>query len=489
MADDENLDEGSEIEQRIEQAEQELEEAEQQNAEEDLKKKIEEKLLKNKLRLILANLAGGRTKLNPSEEQTMKKSKQFPNLKKDRDLVNVFLTANKSKMAMNLMSASPILFWVAIGALILIVAICAIVLMGSLFSWLDSNLFGFNSMSGVTGTDFYGARMVYIDDEQASKKIVEDYVEFVENGIVQTESLTSVTKGGSEISVTLDVNIMLPDDSFDYSSFDESLFKTEYSVLYTTIFDMAKKVYEIDNGSNYAGTNLLECTNGILYFGYDRNIVANLSDIVSQSIADNTTISSPDVSKDDLKAEIEEKFAEVYSSEKYSNRTEKYFIKDYILEDDQTMQNISKQNYVAMIYMPKKNVKFNKFSYAISGPNLDGFDIYITNNGGRVELKDHDGNLGNEENKNYIYTSAGLLGLEQGVFEDIDTNNISALSEGVSLFDIIQNETIDYSKYLLVETNSNNDECFTFKQNGLVVHVSNSEAFGFVEFEIKWKAV
>ena len=60
------------------------------------------------------------------------------------------------------------------------------------------------------------------------------------------------------------------------------------------------------------------------------------------------------------------------------------------------------------------------------------------------------------------------------------------LSEGMSLFDIVQ--TIgDYETYLEKSAESENQDCWTIKLNGVVVKMNNKEAFNFVEFETKWK--
>ena len=483
-------DPGSELEQQqamLEQQQQEL--AQQENVDQQEKLRIEEKILKNKIKFICMNLSvGSRTKLKETEKNTIKKAKKFPGLKADIKKVTLLLNANRGKVAMKTMASSPAFYYVAIGALILLLIICAVAAIGQIMPWLfpeDESGGQVSSAFGITGKDFYGGRMVYKNDELAATSIVEDYVEFVENGIVEAKTI-------SIPNATLEINIPLPEE-YDYSTFDEAEFQTTYSVLYSTIFDMAKAVYKVDNSTDFVGASLIECVNGILYFGYGETAIADVSKIAIDAIINNKTITASgenSVNEADINSQITSKLTSLYGQEKFKIRTEKLFVKDYILEgEDDMMKNISKENYVAFIFMPKTNVTFTKFSFSVGNANLTEFTISLTNNGSEITLKkdDADYNTSDDPNKHtFIYISNKNLNVDASAFGDIDTNNIDALSEGLSLFDVVE-KLNHYSTYLEITTNENSLQYWTIKKNGVVASLSNTEAFNFVEFETKWE--
>lgn len=472
---DQEVDEEFDDELEDEESEEDIEE--QMSAEQKRQFEIEEKILKNQLRATMARISGGAIALNMSEKQTMKKAKAHPNLKKEMTTVNLILVANKTKLAMKTMSASPVLYYVFIGVAILFLVICVVAFIGSIMPWLFPNEDGstgdVSSAFGITGKDFYGARMVYRNDEKASISIIEDYVELVESGINETKTLETG-------ELTLTINITLPDDEFDYSQFEENDFKSQHAVLYNTVFDIAKAVYNVDNSATYSGTSLIECVDGILYFGFNQTIMADVSGIVSNAISTNTTVSDGS----DVSSQIQSKIGALYSQPKYDIRTEKLFVKDFILDgEDDKVKGISKENYVAFIFMPKNSVTFKKLSFSAGNADLSEFEIKLLNNGSEISLKKDDSDFGGESGNTYIYTSNENVNVSASMFADIDANNLSALSAGLSLFDVV--ESVDnYSLYLQENENS----VYTVKKNGVVAELNNKEAFNFVEFETTWQA-
>lgn len=491
-----------EEDEKEEEEDEEEEEEEQESEEEKKKKELEEKILKNKLKAIFTKVSkGSATKLNATDKKTVKDAKKHENLAKDIKKINMVLAINKVKKTMKMMSSSPAFFYVFMGILIIFLIICVVAIVGSMMPWLfpddENSKNGASAMFGITGKDFYGARMVYTDDDLAAKSIIEDYVELVENGISEAESITSATASasGESLSVVLTVNIELPNEEYDYSQFNETTFMSEYGVLYSTVYEIAKIVYKADNGTDFAGGSLTDCVNGILYFGYgDMTEISNY--LIPVIVQNSTFVSSNDTEGkldqvNDINPLIENKLTTLYGNTKYSTRTEKLFVKDYILTgEDDMMKNISQQNYIAFIFMPKKNVNFTKFSFSVGNADLTNFEIELTNNGDKVNISKDDFDFSIEENsskQSYIYSSGLFTNESAGVFTDIDTNNLSALAEGLSLFDIV--DSVDnYSTYLETKTDANSVQYLTIKQNGVVVSLSNTEAFSFVEFETKWNA-
>ncbi len=458
---------------------------------ERLQFEMEEKILKNKLKATFVKvLQSGKSKLSSVEKKDMNKAKQHPNLKGDINRINLILGVNKAKLAYKLMASSPALGYVCIGVLILFLVIAAIAAIGSIMPWLfpkDENNDGtVNAANGITGVDFYGARMVYGDNDKATKAIVEDYVEFVENGILEVEQITSVVaeNGGSSFNVELTVNLTMPDEKFDYSNFDETNFSSNYSELYAIVYDIAKMVYKIDNGVDFNGVSLVQCVDGIKYFGYGD--VAGISSMVTEAIVNKVTyVSSNDtegkLTINDISDTARNKLQTYYST--YSTaRTEKLFVKDYILQGENMMSDIKKENYVAMIFMARKNVVFTKLSFAVGNADLTNFVISVN---GQPMSTDGD-NLGDDKNQSYIYSETGIISC--GKFPDIDENNLGALSNEMSLYDIAN--LTNYSTYLMQTTSQgeNPTNYLTVKKNGVVVNLFNTEAFNIVEFETTWQA-
>ncbi len=477
--------EDEELDEEFDEEDEELdEEAKQQllNAEAERKRQIEVKLLKNKLKKIFATVSqSGKTQLSPMEKRDVKKAKQHPELKNDINRINLVLTANKAKMVGKLISSSPILFYVAIGVLIVFLIIAVVAIIGSIMP----NLFGDegepSAAYGITGTDFYGVRMIYTDNDKAANQIVEDYVEFVENGILEAEQITTVTaeNGGENFSVELNVDIIVP-ENYDYSNFNEIEFKEDYLKLYEIVYSLARSDYETDNGTAFNGASLVECVNGIKYFGYADLTKLELISINSIT-ANSTYVSADDVENKLTDADIQNAISTTLN-EHYSTytglRTEKLFVKDYILSGDEMISGVKKENYVAMIFMPRKNVTFTKFSFAVGSVDLSNCSISVNGN-----VLEHDGNnLGNQNNQYYIYSKRTTIQTEQ--FADIDTNHLNALSTEMSLNDVLKlTNSLDY--YL---TSVEGEDYLTIRKNGVVVEMSNTEKFTVVEFETLWSA-
>ena len=483
-------DEGSELEQLIENQEQELTSAEEKHQFE-----IEEKLLRNKLRQIFRDVSvSSRTSFKITEKVVIKKAKEHPNLKNEINRVNMALNSNKAKNISKLMSSSPLLMYMLIGALILFLIVAVIAFVGSIMPWLfpdEENPEGdVSSVFGITGADFYGARMVYVDDERANQSIVEEYVEFVENGIVKAEQITTISVGGINYNVDLNIeHINLPTEEYDYSVFDETEFYSNYTKLHAVVLSIAKETYKVDNGVDYSGSILSECVGGIKYFGYgDLTLIAPM---VAEEIVTIESISATDGEGNAItdttilgliEDEVETKLVENYNSNStYLIRTEKLFVKDYIIDgDDARISGVQKENYVAMIFMAKKNVTFTSFSFAVGNANLTNFEISMDG----VNFGTDGSNLGTEEKPSFIYSS-GTVNVGANAFEDININNLNALSQGMSLLDVVENVN-NYSVYLNTATDENSVEYLTVKKNGVVVNLFNTEAFNFVEFESNW---
>ena len=478
--------EEDEFEEEEEIEEYEEDEEEQMSAAERAKFELEEKLLKNKLRATFTKLIESKKPLlTATEKKDVKKAKAHPNLKGDINRINIALLANRAQVVYKAISSSPALYYVFIGILILLLIILVVAWIGSIMPWLfpDENNDGTASaQAGITGTDFYGARMIYKDEEKATTAIVEDYVEFVENGILESEQITKIeASAGGEFEVTLDINITTPADNYDYSNFNETQFMSEYSTLYNMVFDIAKVIYKIDNEVDYTGSTLIECVEGIKYFGYGD--IATLVDAVDDTLISNLVVVDTNdtenkLTQADISAKVQEKLLAYYETVPTA-RTAKLFVKDYILSGNEMMKGIKQENYVAFIFMPKKNVELTQISFIVGNADLSNFEISIDG----TDLIRSNENLGTDEKPTYLYSFIGTKNAGEYMF--IDKTNLKALEKDQSLFDVLKlNNPELYLDGIEIEGTT----YYTYKQGGVVVEMSNTGAFNFVEFETKWQA-
>ena len=121
------------------------------------------------------------------------------------------------------------------------------------------------------------------NQEKATTKIIEDYVEIIEDGIQEATSITTVSKDGEDYDVQVSVNIALP-QNYDYNNFNEESFQLQYPQTYALVFDIAKLVYKFDNQAETTATKLVECVDGILYFGYGQTVMADVSKLLNEQI-------------------------------------------------------------------------------------------------------------------------------------------------------------------------------------------------------------
>ena len=375
---------------------------------------------------------------------------------------------------------------------------------------------GGSAAFGVTGDDFYGVRTIYTDDEKARIGLLEEYSTIIDNSIEQTltiEKLKTITTGSGddEVSKTYKVSVVIdltipktemegeePTD-FNYSTFNEETFKSNYIENYTILNSVAEKVYVYDNPTGNIPSSLIEKLDNINYFGLDATVSAEVKTLIYNKLVElydievfNQTDNMVEEGaiknqlKSELKSEIETEInsevAEVLAP--YTARTEKLFVKDFILsESDEMMSGITEENYVCWIFMPNKAVQFEQVWLYITHKDIDNFNIKLFNNGSEIAMKKDEEDLGNENTKLYSYFAKNLSE-NVGEFEDIDISKIDALKQGVALSDIIKDVNLPTEKYLSL----NAEGVYTFNKNGLYVEFNSLEKFYCVEMETLWGA-
>ena len=81
------------------------------------------------------------------------------------------------------------------------------------------------------------------------------------------------------------------------------------------------KILGIDPGFAIVGWGVLECVNGILYFGFDQTIMTTVSETISSAIANNSNFvvsGEGSVSQTDVNTAISETLSAYYNQEKYN---------------------------------------------------------------------------------------------------------------------------------------------------------------------------
>lgn len=419
----------------------------------------------------------------------------YPHLKsKERDVVKQMRKINPAQVMAfdNLMMVRKQQFWAKvksilatplggflIGIIIAFVALFAIVFVVMLFGGGEDgeNLTGpMSSISDVTGESFYGARLVYSDDEQATLDILEDYVEI----LLEVESAVELADSN------LDITLTLPSEDFDYSTFDETTFMAEYSDAYEIILDLSTLVAENDlvEGESI-GETITENLPLIKYFGYSSELTPEMANIISTYINENDLyVYSSEDGTSEVESLITTQTLNVLSAPKYNVRTEKLYVKDYILDGDETLSDIPQENYKYMIYMPKENVTFSYFSFTLREIDFDNFTLSLLINGELTEL--NGGLFTSSEDfgiESYNYETATDLSILASAFTDIDTENLNALSEESSLFDILSLENSDiYLTDSVDDTGTTNANIKTIKNNGIGVQFVSEQPFFFAEF-------
>ena len=150
--------------------------------------------------------------------------------------------------------------------------------------------------------------------------------------------------------------------------------------------------------------------------------------------------------------------------------------------------NVSQEHYVAFIYMPKNNITFATLSFIVQGEDLDGLLLDLTNDDSKLNIfrDEGEGGFDDENIQRQIYSTSSRP--TASVYKNIDTNKLDALSEGVSMFDIINLEDVNKDLYLT----KGDKDIYTYKNDGIVLTVSFSsekldrKPYTVTEFMAEW---
>ena len=320
---------------------------------------------------------------------------------------------------------------------------------------------GMSSPLGAKGDCFYGVRTIYRDAEKSKDDLRDDYVDMLTYTISNFESS----------DVTL--NITLPAEDYNFADFETS---TTYEDAYNMVLKLARIVYAVDNSVNVetAPANLNDLFAGIKYFGVDADFVDEIAVSWAGYVFNNSLYTAgQDVQVDasTFSGEFENLLLTEFAANE-TNRTEMFYVKDYLFEDDESYaENIPSKDYVAYIFMPKKAVNISSISFLVSEQS-EGFKMFINNNGNITELSGEIFDEFDEDNEDLIYQLN--VNTNMPIFEDLDVNNVA---NDVSLYNILHNLNAEH--YL----SKGEGNVYTFKSGALEAIFENGAPFYMAEFE------
>lgn len=419
-------------------------------------------------------------------------------------------------------SVGPYLGYIALFMFIIIVVI---VIVATLMPWLfpdDESSGGgkkMNSAFGVKGDKFYGCRAIYKDETLAQNGLIEQYSTVIQDSITALETIKverTDAKGTPDVAddevyeITLDVTLTIPEEDFEYSNLDLEKYKTDYQNLYNIVYDIAQFVATNDSGEAVAdGTEITEVLNLIKYFGFDETLLGteivgnadNVMEIILLSLEENNCIQvmqklkgasqaipSTMVTIEDLNLEIQTAMITKLNVQSNKIRLDKVFVKDFIFDSDESYcEGIEEHEYIAFIYMAKTDVEFEYVSYMVTAEDGIDVELILTNGGDTISLDEGDKeNLGDENNTSLTtkFDSNDSLGENLSTYQNIDTNNLSLLVNGESLYSalkLINEKGVNMNTYLSQTTDDNGNEFYSVKidENDMVLRFISTGKFMF----------
>ncbi len=431
--------------------------------------------------------------LTPKEKDIVKQVRKIKpsEVVKLEQIMNAKKQAFWAKVKSVLATAGPFLL---IFGLVLLLIILVLAILASIFPWLfggDANSTG-SSPYGIKGNDFYGLRAIYKDEDRAKTDLTTNY----------SETLAEMVKYlNDDASLKITVKLTLPEAGYNYENFETDYAETD---AYKIVKEMAGVVYSADNAVDYSSITELDLNNrlaGIKYFGYNQAIVQEIADKVANYLTSNSLIGLDNVEVEggeDLSMPSAEQIStalNTYFGTKTLARAEKLYVKDSILTgDDAYVEGITKQNYIALIFMPKRNVTFTSLTFSISGvTDISRLKITLSNG---TELTPTVYLEGNDADTT-IYQVSYSNPISASAFADLDAENINALASGLSVYSILTDESLNALTYLtLQESETETENLYTLKTDGVGINFEflpdaegllNEYAFMATQFETIWE--
>lgn len=378
-----------------------------------------------------------------SESDEQQKNTEKPSGKIQNSMNNI---AEKAKAATKVvgMKLAKIfknpLFWkiTLVGLIFLVCLVLVDVVVSTVTAFFSFDTFNkstgkMSSLHGVNGDSFYGARFIYKDDEKASIEMIEDYKQLAYTLVVDVKDYLEIKDSqGQTINLENYPNLPL------YNTI-----ATNFSI------ELAKK-----QDKSFTGTTIEESTKIVDHFGLKNDEFTIVLNSVASTLKNNNVIVDSS-SEEDVLNKLNDSFEkEKYS--KYKTAFDKVYVKDYLLKDSESViEDIEKQNYLGMIYMPKTNVIFKEASYGFVVPEnaeisvelkqKTNTDIKTLKEKTKVDSSwytEDDCEIYEADNLNVILTT----------FTAINSSNINELENPKSIYSLKQNNAYN----LFFKTTENN---------------------------------
>lgn len=406
-----------------------------------------------------------------------------------RQLVAMRTSSFWAKFNSALAAIVPILPIVLIGLLI-IVAIVAII--GIIMPWLVGDAdetAGMSSPFGVFGDKFYGARAIYKDDAQAQKDMLADYA----------GALNYVVQDFNSANTTIKILLTLPYEN-GVLNLNKLQTEKEYAEELSMVKSAAEIVFLADNAGSGAvlPTDLNQILDGIKYFGIDAQMANSIATAWAQYIIDSADSSTPVYQtfggEDGEEVQVEQTtfetpFAAALNAEfagSAPSRTQKLYVQDYILPDkDSYVESLPQRQYVAYVFMAKTQVDMQRFSFLVRGVEEQDCTISLLLNGKTHELTSRVFSAKGELEENFAtYLYELDISAQIAPCTEIDTNNLNALKNAASLYNILRNKNLNSSLYLQADASNN---VYTFKTSNATALFNTNAPFYVAEYETDYQ--
>lgn len=332
-----------------------------------------------------------------------------------------------------------------------IIVVVVLIVLASVFSGgYDPNTQTMTSIGGINGTQFYGERVLYYDDEYTSNNLIDEYKEFTYN-ILQ------------EVNETYTINI-------DFSNPYLTSPQIESIVLNFT-----------ESLTGNTNQNLLTHASQIDHYGFTNSESEQVLNSISNYLILNGYSTATQAT---LLLKLQESYTQHFSYMK--NVCKKIIIKDYLLEENKTVSDIPKKNYAGFIYMPRKNViiESSYFIFAVDETKTVDITANFTNGTDIIEIKtataDSTWMKNGTSDKTFEIASPNEQLLAE--FTAFNAENKEELKNGKTLFDLLKNET--FNNYFK-DTNGDFSISTLLKNvktaNYMYLELASDSAFNFTE--------
>lgn len=346
-----------------------------------------------------------------------------------------------------------------LGGILLVVAFISAIFNFFAIDTFDKNKGTISSLQGINGDKFYGARFLYKDDETASFEIQDDYLKFTYT-ILTDSNIDGITLGS------------------DYKT-DETV------VTIATSFANSLANLPQDETSSPTTENYTfeQSTKIINHFGFKNGEVVIVIDSIANSIY-NKGVSSLTLE------EIKTKLLQTVDNAKYNKYKtvcDKIFVYDYIFnEEDDSLEDLSKKNYVGFVFMPKEDVVLNStsFRFVVDGGYGVNTSIKFKNNSEITNIiEETNVDITWYDEGEYKTLDAEDINLSLSKFTAINLSNLSDLETPVSIRTLLNEEKFQlYFNAIEGEYSSINLMDNINTTNYLYLTFSSFDPFNFAEY-------